>query len=417
MTLDGIKNEVDKAKFQREVAGEREVEALRTRLKEEKNLSEKAKQSISESIILLQKKTIEDVAKIQEEADLALSEKAILAEQERINLVLQTTKKGSEEEFELKRTLIENERTQRLAVENLTTQEIENINRESDLEIWRAKREQLDFEFEETRKLIEKDFALKLQTARDNEVLRAEIELEQALQEKETLENLDAETKEALFATQLDYELAVIESNNRIKDSTQKVAEAQMKSVENQAKVVNGFSNAMTDVFGAVAGDTEAFAKFQKVVALAQTGVELGLAIASATSSATKGDPYTVAIRIASAVGAVVTSFASVAKSIKGADIPSAPKFRDGGFVPGGQFSGDKVQILANSGEMILNKNQQNRLDNLLFGGGQLPSIDYIALAEAVKDGVSELPAPLLDYSEFTDFTKKTIKYNEYANI
>ena len=53
-------------------------------------------------------------------------------------------------------------------------------------------------------------------------ILRAEIELEQALLEKETPENLDAETKEALFATQLDYELAVIESNNRIKDSTQK---------------------------------------------------------------------------------------------------------------------------------------------------------------------------------------------------
>ena len=417
LILDGIKDEVDRAKRQREVAGEREIEALRTRLKKEKNLSKEAKESISQMIILLQKKTAEDVAKIQEEADFALSEKAILAEQERINLVLQTTKKGSEEEFELRKTLIENERTRRLAVANLTTQEIENINRESDLEIWRAKREQLDFEFEETRKLTERDFALKLQMARENDVERAEIELEQALLEKETLENLDAETKERLFATQLDYELAVIESNNRIKDSTQKVAEAQLKSIENQAKVLNGFSNAMTDIFGAVAGDTEAFAKFQKAVALAQAGVELGLAIASATSVATKGDPYTVALRIAAAVAGVVTSFAAVTKSIEGADIPTAPKFRDGGFVPGGQFSGDTVPIWANSGEMILNKNQQSRLDDLLFGGGQLPSIDYVALAEAFKDGVSKLPAPVLDYSEFTEFTNNTIKYNEYANI
>ncbi len=417
LILGGIKNEIDRAKIQREVAGEREIEALRTRLKEEKNLTKEAKNSISQMIILLQKKTIEDVDKIQEEADLALSEKKMLAEQERINLVLQTVKKGSEEEFELKRTLIENERTQKLAVANLTTQEIENINRESDLEIWRAKREQLDFEFTETQKLIKNDFELRLQIARDNEIERAEIELEQALLEKETLENLDAETKEALFATQLDYELAVIESNNRIKDSTQKVAEAQLKSIENQAKVLNGFSNAMNDIFGAVAGDTEAFAKFQKAVALAQAGVELGLAISSATSVATKGDPYTVAVRIASAVGAVVTSFAGVIKSIKGADIPTAPKFRDGGFVPGGQFSGDTVPIWANSGEMILNKNQQSRLDDLLFGSGQLPSIDYVALAEAFKDGISQLPAPVLDYSEFTEFTNNTIKYNEYANI
>ena len=109
--------------------------------------------------------------------------------------------------------------------------------------------------------------------------------------------------------------------------------------------------------------------------------------------------------------------FAGVEISIKGADIPTAPKFKDGGFVPGGQFSGDTVPVWANSGEMILNKNQQSRLDDLLFGGGQLPSIDYVALAEAFKDGISELPAPTLDYSEFTEFTNNTIKYNEYANI
>ena len=93
LILDGIKNEIDRAKIQREVAGEREIEALRTRLKEEKNLSKEAKETISQTIILLQKKTIEDVEKIQEEADLALSEKRMLAEQERINLVLQTIKR------------------------------------------------------------------------------------------------------------------------------------------------------------------------------------------------------------------------------------------------------------------------------------------------------------------------------------
>ena len=58
------------------------------------------------------------------------------------------------------------------------------------------------------------------------------------------------------------------------------------------------------------------------------------------------------------AIGSMVAAFASI------------PKFANGGIIPGNMFSGDRVPVLANSGEMILNRTQQGYLFNMLQSGG-----------------------------------------------
>lgn len=58
------------------------------------------------------------------------------------------------------------------------------------------------------------------------------------------------------------------------------------------------------------------------------------------------------------AIGAMMAAFASI------------PKFANGGIIPGNMFSGDRVPVMANSGEMLLNRTQQNNLFNLLSSGG-----------------------------------------------
>jgi hypothetical protein len=49
---------------------------------------------------------------------------------------------------------------------------------------------------------------------------------------------------------------------------------------------------------------------------------------------------------------------------------PAEPKFATGGIVLGSSYSGDKVSARVNSGEMILNMDQQQRLFDMLNGGG-----------------------------------------------
>lgn len=49
--------------------------------------------------------------------------------------------------------------------------------------------------------------------------------------------------------------------------------------------------------------------------------------------------------------------------------LANIPKFEQGGIVPGGLYTGDKVLARVNSGEMILNKSQQNNLYNAINTG------------------------------------------------
>ena len=103
--------------------------------------------------------------------------------------------------------------------------------------------------------------------------------------------------------------------------------------------------------------------------------------------------------------------------SIKGAVAPTAPKFAQGGIVPGSSFSGDNVIARVNSGEMILNDRQQANLLKIANGSQTNSGIDYQLLATMIGQAVSQLPPPVMDYSEFTSFQKSVLTYNETVKI
>ena len=63
-------------------------------------------------------------------------------------------------------------------------------------------------------------------------------------------------------------------------------------------------------------------------------------------------------------IGTVVASILSLFSSFS-----SLPKFENGGVVGGHSFSGDKVLARLNSGELVLNKGQQNRVYDLINQG------------------------------------------------
>lgn len=85
----------------------------------------------------------------------------------------------------------------------------------------------------------------------------------------------------------------------------------------------------------------------------------LANAITGATQSGVGTGPaaaFTTPGFIAALSGAVISAFAAI------------PKFATGGVVPGGSFYGDKILARLNSGELVLNKNQQRNLDGMLQG-------------------------------------------------
>jgi hypothetical protein len=101
---------------------------------------------------------------------------------------------------------------------------------------------------------------------------------------------------------------------------------------------------------------------------------------------------------------AIVTTVATVAANVATAvqSIKSA-KFAEGGVVPGTSYTGDHVPARLNSAEVVLNPQQQAKLlydiasGNAMTGGGNM--------VEAFSEALREMPAPVLQYTEFETFT------------
>lgn len=71
---------------------------------------------------------------------------------------------------------------------------------------------------------------------------------------------------------------------------------------------------------------------------------------------------------------------------------PVKPSFATGGIVPGTSYSGDKVEALVNSGEMILNTAQQKRLFDTI-DRGQIGSSPNIKIYNTAANDVEAKPS------------------------
>lgn len=90
------------------------------------------------------------------------------------------------------------------------------------------------------------------------------------------------------------------------------------------------------------------------------------------------------------------------------------PQFATGGVVGGTSYTGDRVQIRANSGEMVLTKEQQARLfDAVSSSNDQTLGIDYGMMAQAM----SSVPAPVMVYTELQEFGDRVATIQEIASV
>lgn len=81
------------------------------------------------------------------------------------------------------------------------------------------------------------------------------------------------------------------------------------------------------------------------------------------------------------AIGAIAAIIAAIAAA------KSSVNFAGGGIVPGSSFAGDHIQANLNSGEMVLNKTQQQRLFNMLDNGTTVNSgkVEFVIKGQDLK--------------------------------
>lgn len=170
----------------------------------------------------------------------------------------------------------------------------------------------------------------------------------------EELTSLLAKYKEQLQEIQELQEEATQTGQEKAIKQAQKAA----AKYENVADAVGTIGDAFSSL-AKIAEDNPAL-DIMGIVAQAVANVLLGYAQATVAASQT-GNPF---VWMAFAIAGLATTLAAVA-SIKSA----AEAHAQGGLVGGSSYSGDNVLTRLNSGEMVLNKHQQQNLFNAINSG------------------------------------------------
>lgn len=335
---------------------EREIEDLQKRLAEEKNLTEKAREAINQTIIAKQQQREQLLA----EVDRSVSEQEIQRQQERIQIMLETVKQGTEQEYQL---LLDRNRLAMEADLAATDQEIQNLEeREQMKALIRAKYAEQEHQInierreaiaEEERQAVENEFTERLMQVEENSLEAAEIELERRKYELENLHQMEGESNAAFTARQL-------EARKAYNDQKKKLADAEVQIELAKDKAIASIMGTVSDAITKLAGDNKAAAQMAKVVGMAELWINQAVALSEAIKSASKGDPYTTAARIAAAVTSVVVGMVSAFSSMSQAKFAHGGKVERENYSTGGSVRGagtgtsDSIPAWLSNGEFVM---------------------------------------------------------------
>lgn len=426
-TSDATANEIAKARAElyraeeaynnntRKLAGQL-VEARKAQAEEQKKSSEEAKRAEQERLAEEERIASEEAEKLQQRE---ATKNEILKKAKELSIALIEDEGERARVMELDRYEQEKEQLLSQYEELGVLDEEEKLKRDEILE--NLEREHLARmkEIEDEDRLIREEEKLE----------REELELEEKLAKAETEEEewqikleaeraklaellaMDEEQKRLLFKSQEDYEKAVLKSNQRITEDEKKQAIARTTSAISTLQNISRSITALSGMIDAFDLQNEESAKAQKGLALAEIAVQSGIAIATAVAECQK-------LGFPAAIPAVIVATATIAANIASAiSTVKEAKFATGGIVGGTSYSGDNVPIRVNSGEMILNKEQQANLFDIANGGQVSSGIDYQLLGNIMADAVAQQPAPVLVYEEFTTFQERVTTYNEIATL
>lgn len=355
MRIAAIKDADDKALQERMAAGNREIDALKAKYETDKTLTAESREILNQ--IIIQKQQELDAQLEQMESDAFEAKKQAAADRA----------------IEEQETIL-NARKDALAARSAGTEEDEIALEEERFQTQLA--------------------LMQLQVQQELENLDLTEAEKQAIRDKYAA--IEEQAKQ-------EHEDKLTDIQNKGEEARLKAAQAQMKA---QADLLGNLGNALL-AFGE---ENEAAAKAAKIINVGKVMMESGVALAQGIAQS-QSVPFPANLAaMAATIAAITTNMATALKQVESA------KFATGGIVPGRYDAKDSVRASLSGGEMVLNPAQQKRLFEVA-NVGMSESFDYERMAAAVAVGVSELPAPVLDYKEFTTFEDNVATVDELSRI
>lgn len=399
-----IKDNSERQRQQLKVSYEREIEDLKRKLTDEKNLTLKAKDNIREAIKLKEQQQQRELQKLSNEQYQTEIEKR----QRLIETQLDAIKSGSEQEYQLQMQKLVTQRELELSELELTEQMKVAIRAKYNKQLDDLVNQRNAYLLSKEQEAIRIRFETEIATLRNNETEILKVKVEQRKTELDTLQQMEGEKIEAFNLRKLEAENAYLDAKQ---ESTNKEVEIEQAKYEAVAQITGGLIS-LTEQLGE---SNEGLAKFSKVLALGEIAVNTGKAIAAGVAQAqSKPFPGNIAA-IATTVATILANIATAIKTVKSA------KFATGGLVTGpGTGTSDSIPAQLSNGESVMTARTTELFAPILssfnqMGGGVPINITASSnqtmgedmLARAVAKGVQMIPNPVVSVTEINTVGKR----------
>lgn len=390
----------------------RQIEDLRNRLKTEKDLTVKARESINTQITALEEQKKVELKKLSDEQLQLEVEK----HQKLIAMQLESVKAESEQEFQLKMQQLLIQRDAELSAKELTEEmklaiqmkynkQMDDLTSQHGNDIIKKQEEALRIRFE-----------TEIAQAYGNDVEILNIKMAQKKAELDSLQRMEGESLEA-------FNLRKVEMENSYLDAKKNLADKEVEIEQVKFQAAADITNSLSALADAASEHSRGLAMASKVLALAEIAINTGKAIAAGVAQA-QSVPFPGNIAaIATTIATVLSNITTAIKTVKSA------KFATGGYVTGpGTGTSDSIPAQLSNGESVITARATGMFAPILSAfnmmGGGVPinvtatnsqTIGEDMLARAVAKGMMMAPAPVVSVEEFTSVANR-VKYIEESS-
>lgn len=407
-----VKDKREQARKEIELNYSRQIEDLQIQLRQEENLTVKAREAINSQIVSLEQQKNVELQKLSDEE----LQKEIDNRTKLISLQLEAVKEGTEQEYQLKLQQLAAQRDAELADKELTEQmklAIANkYDKQMDDLILQREQEISEKQQEAVRLRMENEI-MQMQQSGASEL---EILQEQASQKLELLNSIqqqEGESEQEFLNRKLQANQEYIDAKKAIADKEVEIEQVKYEAIES---IISGLSSA----FETLGESNKAFAVLSKTLALGEIAINTGKALAAGIAQA-QSVPFPANLAaIATTVATILSNIATATKTVKSA------KFAKGGLVTGpGTETSDSIPARLSNGESVITARATEMFAPIISSfnmmGGGVPinvvqssnqSIGEDMLARAVAKGMMMAPAPQVSVEEFTSVANK-VKFLE----
>ncbi len=373
-----------------ELSYKRQIEDYQKKLTEEKNLTEASRTAILSIIDSLQKQQIQALAQFNAEEI-----KKEIEHKEKLNqLKLEAIKKGTDEEFDLRRQSLANqqsiaEQEAILAYDNETEKQeaLKAIREKYANENTALDEEQAQVKLDRQKAELENEIAA-LEYAQSERELRQmrgyqmdeeqyqswrqrgldEMDEHQAellsKQEEATAAELEALMQRCQLSTQTteEFEAEILAAKERSAEAQKRTNNTIIKNEQAKAQALKDITGGLTKLLDTLGESNEAFAKMSKIIALAQISIDTGKALSAGINSASSMPFPANLAAIATTVATILANIATAISTVKSA------KFAQGGKVTGpGTGTSDSIPAMLSNGEFVMTAAATKMFEPLLM--------------------------------------------------